>query len=331
MIRVFFSYSHIDEKYRNELEKHLKSLQRQGLIESWHDRRITAGEHWADRIDQELRGADIILLLVSSDFISSDYCYELEMQEALARHERGEAVVIPVIVRPCHWTGLPFGKLQAATQDGKAVEKYPSLDDAFVEVTQKIEAVAKSLARRKAQVTQTIQPLETDRSYTATPKIDSPRSSNLAIPRVFTDHEKDTHVAEAFNYIANFFDSSLKELENRYPDISYRFERVDARTFEAAIYRYGNQASRCGIWLGNTLSGWTKGPESISFSLSGIGQRNSFNEQLSITEDGYSLGLKSIGFLGFGRYPGDSEKTLTNNGAAEYLWSIFFEPVQSRS
>lgn len=328
MIRVFFSYSHVDEKYRNELEKHLKSLQRQGLIESWHDRRISAGEDWANRIDQELRHADIILLLVSSDFINSDYCYELEMREALARHEREEAVVIPVIVRPCHWTGLPFGKLQAATQDGKPVEKYPSLDDAFVEVTQKIEAVAKDIASRQGQLSSTTPRVATDRGYTETPKVDSPRSSNLAIPRVFTDHDKDTYIAEAFNYIANFFESSLKELEKRYPDISYRFERVDARTFEAAIYRNGNQSSRCGIWLGNTLSGWTQGPESITFSLSGIGQRNSFNEQLSITEDSNSLGLKA---MGFGRYPGGADKTMTNNGAAEHLWSMFFEPMKHRA
>ena len=106
MIRVFLSYSHVDDNYRNELQKHLMSLQHQGIVESWHDRRIVAGEEWANCIDDELRRADIILLLVSSDFIASPYCYALEMKEALARHERGEAVVIPVILRPCHWTGL---------------------------------------------------------------------------------------------------------------------------------------------------------------------------------------------------------------------------------
>ena len=85
MIKIFFSYSHADDKYRDELQKHLKSLQHQGIIESWHDRRILAGQEWANHIDNELRKADIILLLVSSDFIASDYCMGIEMKLALDR------------------------------------------------------------------------------------------------------------------------------------------------------------------------------------------------------------------------------------------------------
>lgn len=149
MIRVFYSYTRVDEKYLDELENHLKSLQLQGLIESWHDRRIAPGEDRANRIDEELRRADIVLFLVSSDFISS--CCKSEIQVAMDRHDRQEAVVIPVILRPCSWDGLPFGKLQAATQDGKPVDKYPSRDDAFFEVTQSIKAVARQIAARKGQ------------------------------------------------------------------------------------------------------------------------------------------------------------------------------------
>ena len=149
MIRVFLSYSHVDEKYRDALEKHLTSLKRQGLIDSWHDRRIAPGEEWASSIDENLRSADIILLLVSADFIASEYCHEIEMREALARHERKEAVVIPVILRPCHWTGLLFSKLQAATKDGKPVEKYQSYDDAFLEIIRNIEAIANHISTQR--------------------------------------------------------------------------------------------------------------------------------------------------------------------------------------
>jgi len=218
MIRVFLSYSHVDEKYRNELEKHLMSLKRQGLIESWHDRRIAPGEEWANRIDEELRNADIILLLVSADFIASEYCHEIEMREALAHHERKEAVVIPVILRPCHWTGLIFGKLQSATQNGKAVEKYPSWDDAFLEITQEIEAVAKKLSAQANEPTVAASTLsalsvnmEASQAHRAI--FDLPRSSNLAIQKTFTDHEKDTFVSDAFNYIYNFFYGSLDECD----------------------------------------------------------------------------------------------------------------------
>jgi|GEM_PF-2384444 hypothetical protein len=149
MIRVFFSYSNADDDDCNELEKHLKTLEHQNLIESWHNRRITTGDERPNRIDEELRRADIILFLISVDFISSKHCYEREMEEALIRHENGEAAVIPIILRPCNWKDLPFGKLQAATKDGKPVSHYPSKDDAFLEITQSIKAVAKELYKRR--------------------------------------------------------------------------------------------------------------------------------------------------------------------------------------
>jgi internalin A len=102
-VRLFYSYSHKDETLRNKLETHLKLLHRQGLLETWHDRKIEAGAEWKQKIDDNLERADIILLLVSADFIASDYCYEKEMGRALERHEKGEALVIPVIVRDVNW------------------------------------------------------------------------------------------------------------------------------------------------------------------------------------------------------------------------------------
>ena len=247
------------------------SLQHQGIVESWHDRRIVAGEEWANCLDDELRRANIILLLVSSDFIASPYCYELEMKKALARHERGEAVVIPVILRPCLWTGLPFGKLQAATKDGKPVEKYPSLDDAFLEITQNIQTVAKRFAAQSNKLT------ETTLTTSALPekigiiqsepvRSELPRSSNLAIPKTFSDHDRDTFIAAAFNHIANFFEGSLEELKKRNPEVNTHFERVDSRSFEAATYLNGKQISKCGIWLGNSFG--SRGASSIMYSAS---------------------------------------------------------------
>jgi hypothetical protein len=98
---IFFSYSHVDESLRDQLETHLSGLRRQGIISSWHDRQITAGTELGEAIDNHLNAADIILLLVSPDFIDSDYCYAREMKQALERHQIGEARVIPVILRPC--------------------------------------------------------------------------------------------------------------------------------------------------------------------------------------------------------------------------------------
>lgn len=101
MVRIFISYAHADEDLRQELGKHLVGLKRQRLVEIWHDRDISAGEEWARSIDENLRAADVILLLVSVDFIASQYCFEIELKEALRRHDAGDGVVIPVILRPC--------------------------------------------------------------------------------------------------------------------------------------------------------------------------------------------------------------------------------------
>src|SRR5947209_333656 len=102
-IEVFFSYAHEDEKLRLGLEKQLISLKRQGLITGWHDRKIVPGTDWANEIDTHLNTASIILLLVSPDFIASEYCYSIEMQRAMERHKSGEAHVIPIILRPVDW------------------------------------------------------------------------------------------------------------------------------------------------------------------------------------------------------------------------------------
>lgn len=102
-LKIFCAYAHKDEQLRNELEKHLKVLQREGLIDVWHDRRIVPGIEWDKEIQKELAKADIILLLISSDFIFSDYAYDREMQTAVERHEKGNAIVIPVLLRPVDW------------------------------------------------------------------------------------------------------------------------------------------------------------------------------------------------------------------------------------
>jgi hypothetical protein len=140
-LEVFYSYAHEDEKLRNELDKHLRLLQRQNLIFGWHDRRIGAGTMWGDQIDEHIHSAHIILLLISPDFIASQYCYEKEMEAALARHSRREALVIPIILRPVNWKGAPFGHLQALPRDTKPVTTWANQDEAFAAIADEIREV----------------------------------------------------------------------------------------------------------------------------------------------------------------------------------------------
>ena len=148
-VKVFYSYSHRDEELRGELEKHLDILGRRGVIEGWHDRRITAGDEWKNSIDQHLYSADLILLLVSADFIASDYCYDVELQQAMQRHEKGEARVVPIILRPVNWEGAPFSKLQALPKDAKPVVTWSTRDEAFADISKSIQKAAGELLHRR--------------------------------------------------------------------------------------------------------------------------------------------------------------------------------------
>src|SRR5262249_49361528 len=142
---VFFSYAHEDEGLRDAIAKHLGLLERQRIIAGWYDRRITGGAEWADAIDDHLRTAQIILLLISSAFFASDYCYDVELRHALVRHEAGEARVIPIILRPVDWHSAPFGKLQALPKDGRAVTLWTNQDEAFLDIACGIRSVAEEL------------------------------------------------------------------------------------------------------------------------------------------------------------------------------------------
>jgi N-acetylmuramoyl-L-alanine amidase len=146
--RVFYSYAHEDEAYKDKLVQHLSILKRRGYIAEWHDRKIEPGQKWSKEISDNLNAADIILLMVSSDFINSDYCYEIEMKTAIERHEKGEAKVVPVILRPVLFEGAPFEALQMLPKDAKPVSKWEDEDEAFFEIA---KAVSDLVVEQRAQ------------------------------------------------------------------------------------------------------------------------------------------------------------------------------------
>ena len=134
MTKIFISYAHEDEELRKELEKHLSELKRQKVVTIWSDEQIRPGEELDSAIKKELESADIILLLVSPDFLASTYCREIETVKALEQRQTRGSVTIPVILRPCDWQRAPFGRLKALPKDGNPVVQYPSRDEAFLEI-----------------------------------------------------------------------------------------------------------------------------------------------------------------------------------------------------
>ena len=155
-VTVFFSYSHKDEALRDQLAKHLTLLERQGIIESWHDRRLLAGDAWDGEISEKLNTAQVILLLISADFLASKYIWEKEVKRAMERHDAEDAYVIPIVLRPVDWKGAPFSKLQALPTNAQAITSFSNPDEAFKEVTQGIRAKVEQL--RHAQTGQNSSP-----------------------------------------------------------------------------------------------------------------------------------------------------------------------------
>jgi len=132
-IKVFISYSHKDEQYKDSLDEHLTMLKRNCVIDEWHDRKIIAGKKWAEDISENLELSEVILFLISSSFLASDYCFSNEMQRAIAMHEEGKAQLIPILIRPCDWGSSELSKFQAVPKDAKPISLWANQDEAWLD------------------------------------------------------------------------------------------------------------------------------------------------------------------------------------------------------
>jgi CheY-like chemotaxis protein len=154
-VSLFYSYAHEDEALRDELRGHLKILERRGLLSSWHDREIKPGEEWHSRIDAQLQMADLVLLLVSKDFIESDYIFGNELTVAMQRHDAGLSTVVPIIVRAIaieadDREAFPFLRLQGLPTDMRPVTSWPNRDEAWTNVAKGLRATVKAIHEKKA-------------------------------------------------------------------------------------------------------------------------------------------------------------------------------------
>ncbi|KRB79508.1 toll/interleukin-1 receptor domain-containing protein [Noviherbaspirillum sp. Root189] len=328
MAIVFFSYSHIDEALRDKLEEHLALMKHQGLIEAWHDRRILAGSNIDDSINENLERADVILLLVSSSFIASTYCYSREMKRALERHKEGTARVVPVILRPCDWHSAPFGSLLAAPKDGKAVTSWPDQDEVFTDVArqvrQAITAVPKtsspnpSTSSRGASPTGIVSPFSVENSVSGPI---GPRSSNLRLKKEFTDYDRDEFLRDSFDFMARYFETSLEELSARNPGIKGKYHRIDANQFTAVVYQDGKSIADCTI----RIDGFGSRSNSIAFAYGTSVPRGTSNEMVHVESDSQLMYLKPLGMQSFG---GQQGQKLSQEGASEHFWDLLIKRLQ---
>lgn len=145
-VKVFISYSHKDESHKEALDEHLAMLKRSKIIDAWHDRKIVAGQDWSKEISKHMEDSELILFLISPSFLSSDYCFNLEMNRAIEMHKQGNAMLIPIVVRPCDWTTCELASIQAVPKDAKPITSWENHDEAWLDA---IKGIKEHLAHFK--------------------------------------------------------------------------------------------------------------------------------------------------------------------------------------
>jgi CheY-like chemotaxis protein len=191
-VTLFYSYAHEDEGLRDELQGHLMILERRGVIRSWHDRAIAAGRDWSHEIDQHLRTADLVLLLISKDFIASDYIFGVELDVAMQRQRSGDAVIVPILLRdvdlqPEDADGLPFVgllKSQGLPRDLKPVTSWSNRDEAWTNVARGLRETVRDIRERRASEISETRAIEP--APASTPRTDGPLLARVADD--FTQH-----------------------------------------------------------------------------------------------------------------------------------------------
>lgn len=140
-VEVFIAYARADAALREMLDRHFTVLRRNGRIRDWNDEQVLAGQEFARTKREKLDRADVVLLLISSDFLDS---YGPEIERALERHHADDAVVVPVLLRRCHWEATELGKLTPLPKNGVPVKSWQDHDEAFYDIVQGIEAIVRA-------------------------------------------------------------------------------------------------------------------------------------------------------------------------------------------
>lgn len=291
----------------DRLHAHLTMLRRENAISDWHDRLIAAGQKIDSSIDRELEACQIFLPLVSPDFLASSYCYEKEMQRAIARHEEDQLKVIPIILEPCDWLASPLSKFKALPKDGKPVSDWSNQNAAWLNV---VAELRKALSADPfVSEAATVRPSNAS-SETA--------SSKYRIKRSFDAIDRENFREECFKNISEYFRKSIDEI-NTIEGLRGRFEQLSSRGFTATILNR-NVRGRDGIAHITVRAGTANrgfGGD-ISYSFQENASENTSNGGFSIENDNFRLFLKLNSFSG-----GDDSRIWLPQEAASRLWDDF--------
>ena len=306
-MRIFLSYSHKNSSSLERLKVHFANLLRQGKISAWYDRDILAGDTIDQTINDELEKSDLVLLLVSPDFIASNYCFETEMEKALKLRAEGKLEVVPIIIEVCEWLEIDkLKQLKAVPKDGLAVSKWENPDEAYLDIVSEI----RRLVEKKPNT------LPTHDHNEKTVK-DRPRAaSQYKIKRSFNQIDRSEFRESAFSTIKNYFRCEIEELD-KVKDIRTRFaERGDASFCVTLINAaYNNEATHLTVHSGED-AGHSIGD--IYYSSAENAAKGTANGWMNISSDDYQQFLEADNFNAR-----KGQKKLTPEAAAKLLWEDF--------
>lgn len=307
-MRAFISYSHQDADALDRLHVHLANLQREGRIKTWYDREILAGDILDDEINRELEAADLFLLMVSPDFIASNYCVEQEMQRALERHDAGEARVVPIIVEPCDWAAMPqLRRLKAVPNDGEPISEWANANNAYLNVVQEIRRIVDGQ-----------RPNDSEPIVKETAPVSQVKSVPLyRVQRDFDDIDRSEYRDAAFVTIKDYFRRAIDEIDT-VEGLRGRFVDQGADSFGSTVVNRERQRGTAHITVHCRNAEFALAD--IYYSFTENAAQNSANGGFNVSSDEYEQFLTvTMSMLG------NEPDRLKPEEAAEYLWNQFIE------
>jgi hypothetical protein len=297
--KAFISYSHRDEKFLDRLHKHLAMLRREGAIDVWVDRRIEAG----GKIDKEVAGAlessDLFLALVSPDFLDSNYCYEQEMQSALARSVDGSLRIVPIILEPCDWQASPLSQFKALPKDGHPISLWSNENVALLDIVTELRKLLTTHERHEPRLAGT-----------------EPSVRRFKVKREFDAIDKAEFRDAAFETIRSFFEASIKEINQVGEPLKARFEQMSQTAFTCTIVNRAKRDGEAHITVHNQKK---RGLGDLTYNFSAHAESGSANGMANIEVDEFQL------FLRLDSFARQSERKLTADEVARVMWADFMQ------
>lgn len=271
MAHAFISYSHSDENIVKRLHTHMSQLKREGNLTSWYDGEILAGASFDKDISTELSKADIFIAIVSPDYISSAYCFDIEFQDALNRFSQGHVRIVPVIAQPCDWKASPFGKFKAIPKDGKPISEWTNENNAFLNIIDEL--------RKLVSTPLTAKPAPSPMKQSQT---------TYKVKRDFDPVDNLNFRDESFEIIHEYFLQAIEEI-NGVNEIKARFVNDTAKQQFTCVITNRAKIGTTGYISIGIQQGDHFGRNGITYAMSERLVQNTFGNNFVISHNDYEL------------------------------------------